>query len=177
MRRRSWVGVGGLGVAAAAVLVAPALHAGAATTVDAVTTPTTAHGTNFLLKTQLDTNYCVAVESGTAPGRPITLAPCNTSDEMQRWALTWNEDNTNLFVDTQGMCIEARLRTTNQGQTASVQRCRFGDAWRFTYTPLGQIQEVKNGRCLSVAGAAGSLPVVFAPCDENSKGQFWKFAR
>jgi hypothetical protein len=174
MVRRSWIGIGGL--VAAAVLVAPALNAGAATTADAVTTPTTAHGTNFLIKTQLDNGYCMEVASGTAPGRTIALMPCSNA-EPQRWALTWNDDDTNLLVDTQGMCIDARLRTTSQGQAASVQRCRFGDAWRFTYTPVGQIQEVKNGRCLSVAAAAGSVPVVFAPCDETATGQLWRLAR
>ena len=177
MVRRSWSKIGGLAVAAAAVvLVAPALQAGAATA-DAVTTPTTASGSNFLIKTLLDTNYCMAVQPGTAEGRTVTLAACDATSDFQRWGLTQNNDGTNLIIDTQGMCLDARLRTTNQGQTVPVQQCRFGDAWRFTYTVLGQLQEVKNGRCLAVAGAASNAAVVLAPCDETATGQRWKLAR
>jgi hypothetical protein len=162
--------------AAVAVFGAPAPQSGAATTVDAVSTPTTVHGTNFLVRSQLDEDFCMAVEPGTGPGRTITLQACSTAD-TQRWALTWNDDDTNLLVDIQGMCVDARLRTTSQGQPASVQRCRFGDAWRFTFDTTGRIQEVKNGRCLAVPGAAANATVVFVPCDDTRPGQLWKVTR
>jgi hypothetical protein len=77
-------------------------------------TPTTAHGANFLVKSQLDSNFCIQVGSGINEGRTITLVQCGTAD-TQRWAFTWNADDTNSIVDTQGMCLDGRTRKGGDG--------------------------------------------------------------
>jgi hypothetical protein len=141
----------------------------------AAQTPTTAHGANFLVKSQLDATFCIQVGAGTNEGRTITLVACGTAD-TQRWAFTWNADDTNSIVESQGMCLDGRARKGGDGLALPVQKCRFNDAWRFTFTASGLIKDVKNNKCLSIPGAAANVAVSLADCDETKKTQLWKLA-
>ena len=138
-------------------------------------TPTTARGANFLIKSQLDANFCVAVATGTNEGRTITLQQCSGAD-VQRWAFSLNADDTNPIIEAQGMCLDGRARKSGDGLPLPVAKCRFGDAWRFTMTASGLIKDVKNNKCLSIPGAASNAAVSLADCDETKKTQLWKLA-
>lgn len=143
--------------------------------IDSVATPSSAHGSNLLLRAQADPNFCLQVEAGTLQGRMITLQQCSTAQE-QRWALTWNQDGSNTIVDIQGMCLDARLRTSD-GVPVAVRNCRFGDAWQYVVTPEGRIVDVQTGRCVDVGGIAAGAAAYLVPCDENRSTQRWKLTR
>lgn len=176
MNRFARFGLAGLAAAGVAVALLGATAGPAQGQTDAGTTPpTTAHGVNFLVKTQLDTSFCVQVAAGTGEGRTITLQQCGGAD-TQRWAFTWNNDDTNVVVDSQGMCLDGRSRKGGDGLALPVQKCRFGDAWRYSYTSLGQIRDVRNGKCLQVSAAAANAPVTLVDCDSSKKNQLWILA-
>jgi len=138
-------------------------------------TPTAAHGANFQIKSQIDNNFCIAVAGGTNEGRLITLQQCGSAD-TQRWAFTWNADESNVIVESQGMCLDGRARKGGDGQSLPVQKCRFGDAWRFTVIASGLIKDLQNKKCLSVPGAAANAAVSLVDCDESKKNDLWKLA-
>jgi hypothetical protein len=135
-------------------------------------TPSLIFGAHFQIKSQVDNNFCIQAAPGTAEGRTITLQQCAVSDN-QRWTLTHNSDDTNLIVDSQGMCLDARNRKAADGLALPVQKCRFGDAWRFTYTSLGLLKDEKNDKCLQVPGAAANAAVSLAACDSTKATQKW----
>lgn len=172
------VGMGALmaGGVAVTLLGLGSAPAQAQTTDGGAPPPTTVHGANFLVKSQLDETFCINVAGGTAEGRTLSLAACSTAD-TERFAFTWNNDETNSVVDIQGMCVDARNRKANDGKPVQVMKCRFGDAWRFSFTAAGQIRDVKNGKCLAVPGAAANAAVVLVDCDATKKGQLWKVTR
>jgi hypothetical protein len=132
--------------------------------------PSTIHGVNFLIKSQVDNTFCVQVASGTTEGRTITLQTCGAAD-TQRWAFSNNSDDTNLVLDSQGMCLDGRNRKGNDGLALPVQKCRFGDVWRWSYLSTGQIKDIRNGKCLQVPGAASNANVSLADCDPAKKTQ------
>lgn len=163
-------------LAAAALTTTPARGSEGQSVIDPAATPSTVHGSNFLLRAASDNNFCLQVASGTLAGRAITVQQCNPNVGEQRWAFTWNEDGTNSIVDIQGMCLDGRLRTSN-GSPAAVRNCRFGDAWQFVFAGGGQIQDVKSGRCLDVPGIAANAAALLVACDENRSTQTWTVTR
>ena len=130
----------------------------------------TIHGVNFLIKSQVDNSFCVQVASGTTEGRTITLQTCGSAD-TQRFAFSNNHDDTNVILDSQGMCLDGRNRKPNDGLAIPVQKCKFGEAFRWAYLASGQIKDVKNGKCLQVPGAANNASVSLADCDATKKTQ------
>src|SRR5262249_3609986 len=104
----------------------------------AAVTPTTAHGMNFLVKTQSDLTFCIQVEAGNTAGRSVSMAQCGTVDN-QRWMLSNNSDETNLLIESTGMCIDGHFVKGNQGLAMTVGQCGTGDDWRFVYLGSGQI--------------------------------------
>ncbi len=91
----------------------------------------------------------------------------------RRWAFTWNADDTNLIVDSQGMCLDGRFRTANLGLAMPVAKCGFKEVWRFAYRSLGLIMNVKNNKCLSVPGAVSNAAVSLVTCDDTRQAQLW----
>jgi len=138
-------------------------------------TPTTARGANFLVKTQLDPNFCMAVGTGTNEGRTVTLQQC-TGVDTQRFAFSLNADDTNVIIESQGMCLDGRTRKGGDGLAIPVAKCKFNDAWRFSMTASGLIKDERSGKCLGVPGAASNAAVSLVACDETKKGQLWKLA-
>lgn len=69
--------------------------------------PTSIHGTNFLIKTQADLNFCIEAEPGVTEGRSLTMQGCSNAD-TQRWALPWYTTGLNQIIDNQGMCLNVR---------------------------------------------------------------------
>jgi Ricin-type beta-trefoil lectin domain len=137
--------------------------------------PTEVHGTNFLLKSQIDTNFCIEVENGTGEGRTITLQTCGGAD-TQRWALPLNSDDTNLIVDSQGLCLDGRFTKGDEGLPRSVAKCGPGKTWRFVINSAGQVMTARRNLCLSVPGAASNASVSLEPCDVTHPGQLWTLA-
>src|SRR5581483_844594 len=155
---------------AMALLSGPLASTAEGQATDGGTPTSTVFGTNFLIKSQVDNSFCVQVASGTTEGRTITLQTCGSAD-TQRFAFSHNADETNVILDSQGMCLDGRSRKAGDGLALPVQKCRFGDALRWAYLASGQIKDVKNGKCLQVPGAANNASVSLADCDATKPGQ------
>lgn len=138
--------------------------------------PTTAHGTNFQVKNGLDNGFCMDIAAGVNEGRALSLSTCSAA-ASQRWAFTWNANDTNSIIEAQGMCVDVRGRRAGDGTAIAAFKCHHGDNQRFTFTPTGHIQELKSGKCLSVPRAAAGVAVFLEDCNEASKNQTWKLAQ
>jgi ricin-type beta-trefoil lectin protein len=169
-------------VAGLAVAVTAAVALGAGTSVartqahrgaaPAAMLKTTIHGVNFQVKSFDDTNFCMQVESGVLPGRTITLQQCGVADN-QRWAFSLNRGTTNLILDSQGMCLDGRFQSGDEGLARPVNACQFSPEWKFVYLGNSLIEDIANGKCLSVPGAAANAAVSLADCDPSKVGQQW----
>ncbi len=137
--------------------------------------PSQIHGVNFLIKSQIDTNFCIQVENGGLPRRTVTLQTCGFADQ-QRWAFTDNKDGTNLILDSVGMCLDGRFKPARLGLAMTVNTCSFSPERRFVFTAEGLIEDPANGKCLSIAGAVGGAAVSLADCDPLQQGQLWNAA-
>jgi hypothetical protein len=51
----------------------------------------------------------------------------------------------------------------------------FSKEWRFAVLSNGLVEDVANGKCLSVPGAASNASVSLADCDVTKPGQRWSF--
>ena len=138
--------------------------------------PTTAHGTNFQVKNGLDNSFCMDIAGGATEGRTLSLSQC-TAAASQRWGFTWNANDTNSIVETQGMCVDVRGRHAGDGIAIAAYKCHHADNQKFTFTATGHIQELKSGKCLSVPRAAAGVAVFLEDCDETKKQQSWKLAQ
>jgi len=134
--------------------------------------PTTVHGVNFQVKTQLDQSFCIQVESGTIEGRGLTMQQCGLAD-TQRWAFPWYSDGTIVIVESQGMCLDGHLTRGVLGVPMTVAQCGTGGDWRFAYTSQALLQNEKNRRCLQIPQAAANAPVSLADCDPTKQNQLW----
>ena len=162
-------------VSLAAIALASLVGAGdARQALGASASPTGVHGTNFLIKSQIDSNFCIEVENGTGEGRTITLQTCGGAD-TQRWALPLNSDDTNLIVDSEGLCLDGRFSKGDEGLPLAVAKCGPAKTWRFIVTSAGQIMTARRNLCFSVPGAASNAVVSLAPCDVTRPGQLWSF--
>ncbi len=165
--------IGFAGVVAVALFSVTAGAAeGQITTEAATATPSTIHGVNFQIKSQLDQTFCVQVEPGTTEGRTITLQQCVAAD-TERWAFTNNSDDTNIVADSQGMCLDSRGRKAGDGLALPVSKCKFTDIWRYAYTSQATIKDIRSGLCLQVPQAAANAPVSLATCDPTIQNQLW----
>jgi hypothetical protein len=162
--------VGIVGVLAIGVGAGSALGAGGRTS--AAKLKTSIHGVNFQIKSFDDLNFCMQVESGVLPGRTITLQQCGAVDN-QRWAFSLNQGTTNLILDSQGYCIDGRFHAGDEGLARPVNACRFSTEWKFVYLGSSLIEDIANGKCLAVPGAAANTPVSLADCDASKVGQRW----
>jgi hypothetical protein len=106
------------------------------------------------------------------PGRTITLQQCGAVDN-QRWAFSLNQGTTNLILDSQGDCIDGRFHAGDEGMARPVNACRFSTEWKFVYLGSSLIEDIANGKCLAVPGAAANTPVSLADCDASKVGQRW----
>lgn len=138
-----------------------------------VIAPTTAHGVNFLIKSQLDSTFCITVQDGTTEGRTISLQQCGGADQ-QRWVFSLNADDTSSILDNEGMCLDGRFhRGVFQ---LPVAKCQGGSAWRFAITEAGLIQNERNGKCLSIPAASSGASIWLVDCDQTDLHQLWALA-
>jgi len=135
--------------------------------------PTTVHGVNFKIHSQIDFNFCIETANGTTEGRSVTLQICSGSD-FQFFQLPLFDNGTNILVENQGLCLDGRL-VNPLFLARKVYHCGSGDGFRFTVLSTGQIQGVKTGKCLQVPGAASNAVVSFDTCDETKPRQLWGF--
>jgi hypothetical protein len=138
--------------------------------------PTQAHGINFLIKSQLDTSFCVNVGNGGAEGRTITLANCGPA-ATELFAFTDYGDATNTIVENQGMCLDGSYRRAHPDLALQVRRCGGGQAWRWSVTTAGLIENGKTGTCLGVAGAVGGAAVHPVTCDDTNAADRWTLVK
>ncbi len=169
------IGFAGI-VAVALFSVTAGAAEGQITTEAATATPSTAHGVNFQIKSQLDQFFCVEAAPGTTEGRMITLQQCSATTDAQRWAFTNNSDDTNIVADSQGMCLDSRGRKAGDGLALPVSKCKFTDIWRYAYTSQATIKDIRSGLCLQASTAAANAAVSLATCDPTIKNQLWVLA-
>jgi hypothetical protein len=137
--------------------------------------PSTAHGENFLVKSAVDSTFCMDMTPGATNGLNVVLNTCTTTD-TQRFAFTWNADGSNAIINSQGMCVDARQRKAGDGLSIRAWQCHFGDNERYSYNAAGQIVENYSGLCLSVPGAVNGAAVSLVTCDSTKNTQLWKLA-
>ena len=131
---------------------------------------TQAHGVNFQVESQLNTSFCIQIESGTNEGRSLTMLQCGSQD-TQRWGFSWYASGVNQMLDSQGMCLTTRGHKVGDGLALAVQLCRGDRTEWLTYTSLGLL-EFATG-CLQIASAANNIPVSLATCDATKQSQLW----
>ena len=135
----------------------------------------TAHGENFLFKSAVDNSFCIDMSPGATEGLNVVLSACGTAD-TERWALTWNADGSNAFINSQGMCLDARQRKAGDGLAVRAYKCHFGENERWSYNAAGQIVEDHSGLCLSIPAAGAGAQVSFATCESTKNTQIWKLS-
>lgn len=138
-------------------------------------TPSTAHGEGLLVKSVVDPNFCIDVKPGPAVGRPLTLSACGFN-VTQRWTFTKNSDGTNLFVDSQGMCVDTAGRKPGDGVAVTVRNCSFVTTQRFRFSSVGRFQLNGTKTCLSIPRANAAAPLFLEPCNSANMRQQFKFA-
>jgi hypothetical protein len=139
------------------------------------TTPSTAHGENFLFKTTLDTTFCIDEAAGATQGRAMFMFSCTTAD-TQRWAITKNSDGTNALIDSQGMCVDTTGRKAGDGLAIKVANCNFGKQQRFRYTASGLIQVSGTTLCFWIPLPADNAAVSLVKCRGSSAHEVFKLA-
>jgi hypothetical protein len=137
--------------------------------------PSTAHGEGFQLKPQVNSSDCIDVVPGATQGRLLSLSLCSPV-ATQRWTFTKNSDGTNLFVDSQGMCVDAVGRKANDGIALKVMNCSFVKTQRFRYSSVGRIQVSGSTNCLSVPQGHVAAPVFLTTCNSSSPYQQFKLS-
>jgi hypothetical protein len=166
-----------LKVALAVGLVA--LFAGtpaALATVEPHTTPSATWGESVQITSQLGTSFCIDVAPGGAQGRALRLWVCQPSSS-ERWTFTKNSDGSNLFVDSQGMCVDSVGRKAGDGISVKVRNCSFVKSQRFRVTSVGRIQLSGTTTCLSIPRAGAGVAVFLETCSNAKPGQVFKMSQ
>ena len=138
-------------------------------------TSSTAHGANIQFKTQTDTNFCIDVAPGSTQGRKLSLSTCSPS-ATERWAVTRNSDGSNLFIDSQGLCVDAAGRKVGDGVALRVANCSFVKSQRFSFNSIGQFRISGTTMCLSIPRAVSAVAVFLETCNGSSARQQFKLA-
>lgn len=84
-----------------------------------------------------------------------------------------NSDDTNLMVDSEGLCLDGRFSKGDEGLPLSVGKCGTSKTFRFILNSSGQFMTARRNLCLSIPGAASNAVVSLAPCDVTQPGQRW----
>jgi hypothetical protein len=140
------------------------------------TTPSTAHGESFEVKPVVDVSFCINVPYGGTQGRPLTLSACGPAP-TERWTFTKNSDGTNLFVDYQGMCVDAAGRKAGDGIALKVRSCSFVASQRSRFSSVGRIQISGTKMCLSIPRANSGAAVFLQTCDSSNSLQEFKLGQ
>ena len=164
--RASWITVGIAVLALTLISGGPA--SGSVSPIPQTLPPSTAHGANFLLKSQADSAFCIEVAAGNTVGRTITVQQCGTVDN-QRFMLTDGANGLNELVDTIGMCLDTAGLV--RGDQVPIGLCDYTKSERLSYTGLGQLRFALG--CLSITGAASGAPVTVEKCDSLKMTQRW----
>jgi hypothetical protein len=142
--------------------------------VSALGITTSIRGVSFVIKSQIDNNFCIESQNGAIAGRTVTLQICGGSD-FQRWGLPLFSNQTNIIIDQEGFCLDGHFSNATLGAVETVEECQAGGRFHFAVLPTGQIQNVKNQKCLQVPGAASNASVSLANCDATKLNQLWSF--
>ena len=135
--------------------------------------PSAVHGESIQFSSQANPSFCIDVAAGATQGRPLLLWVC-TQSASQRWVLTKNSDGSNLFVDSQGLCVDSAGRKAGDGIALKVVNCSFVKSQRFRATLAGQLQVSGTAKCISIPRAGAGIAVFLATCDGSSPLQRFK---
>lgn len=134
------------------------------------------HGTNLIIKSSIDPNYCVEEASQGGPeGKTVYMSQCAARDN-QHWTFTWDPGNNSVIVSGEGMCLDIRGRKPGDGKPVQIWKCHYGDNQRFTFTATSHIKEIKSGKCLEIAQATQNAAVYINDCVETKPGQIFSLA-
>ncbi len=150
--------------------------AAAVAIVDPHTTPSTAHGEAFQIKSQVDTTFCIDVAAGGTQGRKLSLSAC-APYATERWTFTKNSDGSNLLVESQGMCVDTAGRKPGDGVSLKVENCNFLKSQRLRFTSVGRIQASGTATCLSIPRAAAGVAVFLETCSASNPRQRFKLGQ
>jgi hypothetical protein len=150
--------------------------AGAALLNHSTAQATEPHGTNLIIKSTVDANFCVeSASTGGPEGRTVYMSQCAVRDS-QHWTFTWDAGNNSVIVSGEGLCLDIRGRKPGDGISVQIWKCHYGDNQRFTFTANGHIKELKSGKCLEIAQAAQNAAVFINDCAETKKQQIFSLA-
>ncbi len=158
------------------LVVALGSGAVAGASVHLLSTPSTAHGEYFQLKSQKDSTFCIDVDPQGTPGRSLFLSVC-TAALSQRWTFTSNADGSNLLVNSQGFCVDAVGRTPGDGVALQVNHCNFAKSQRLHFTDAGNIQIGGTKNCLSYPRPGSGAAVFLQACGSLTALEEFKLAQ
>jgi hypothetical protein len=175
-RMRRWVRGVGLLAAVACTSVSSAFVVGGTggaqvrQQTTAKTYPPGPQGTNILLETKADLNFCLS--NVVVEGRPTSIQQCSAIDS-QHWTFAQSADNSSVLVDGGGQCLEAPAKI---GKPAQANPCTFLTPEHFLFKDDGELQTVSGKLCLEYAVATTDAAVFFVPCDKTQITQMWQLA-
>jgi hypothetical protein len=125
------------------------------------------HGVNFLVKSDLDVNFCMQDNVGVTS--TLELNVCGSYD-AQRIVFAQDVDGSVVMVTFNGQCLDA---SGPIGTQVHIGPCSFHGTEKFVYSPTQQIENEKGTKCLMVNKAAGGEQVTVEKCATGQTGQTW----
>lgn len=119
------------------------------------------HGIDFSIRTQADTNYCLALDEADPNDVTIEVGICAAQD-AQHFAFTDNTDGSSSLVVAQGRCLD--YGDGQPGTRLTAKQCSYGPSQRFRFRPNGRLQSASGTVCVSAAQAAQGAAVFDDVC-------------
>ena len=131
------------------------------------------HGVNFVVKSDIDSNFCIQSHFVSSTQTVLQMQGCNGAVDAQRWAFAWTASGPLVSMGSNGECWDANTVT---GSPVVVVPCTFKSHERFVFTASEQFQNESGTRCLTVKNTASFLAdgaaVTIEKCD-GTTGQIW----
>ena len=131
------------------------------------------HGVNFVVKSDIDSNFCIQSHFVSSTQTVLQMQGCNGAVDAQRWAFAWTASGPLVSLGSNGQCWDASAVI---GSPVVVVPCTFKSHERFVFSAGEQFQNVSGTRCLTVKTTglllAGGTAVVIDKCN-GTKGQSW----
>jgi hypothetical protein len=135
--------------------------------------PDQPRGVNFVVKSDIDSNFCIQSYAASSTQTDLQVQPCNGAVDAQRWAFAWTASGPLVSLGSNGQCWDAN---TLIGSPVAVVPCTFKSHERFVFTAAEQFQNVSGTRCLTVKKTgsflAGGTAVLIDKCN-GTTGQTW----
>ena len=132
------------------------------------------HGVNFLVKSGVDTNFCMQ-GTWSGPGTQVVTQVCNGGVDGQPWVFANTVAGPVVALSTSGYCWDA---SSTVGSVLRIALCTFKGTEQFVFvSSTQQFQNAAGSRCLTVpsSGLLAGKQVKVEKCDATNKGQTWIF--